>query len=153
FFELQESSGKEFLSWTFETSLGPHPETRRFSTPLSPHCPLHGSRLELRPLPHAQASARELLDSAGMATVELDWAVCVRRGCLDCGTVGQPRRRVAWLRRYGACPQCRGRNILEKENLNCLDRDSAWAGAPLVDLGLPDRHLYTVRPSHDGERK
>lgn len=153
FFELRQTSGKEFLSWTFEASFGPDPETRRFSTPRSPHCPLHVSIPELRPLPHAQASARELLDSTGLATVELDWPICVYAGCLDCGTVWQPRRRVAWLRRYGACPQCRGRHILEKENLNCLDRDSSWADTPLIDLGLPDRHLYTVRPSQAGERK
>src|SRR5262249_13586878 len=58
-FELRKSGRKEFLSWTFEASLGPSVETRRFSTPLSPHCPLHVSRLERRPLPHARASALE----------------------------------------------------------------------------------------------
>jgi molybdopterin-synthase adenylyltransferase len=152
-FALRESSCKEFPSWTYETLLGPHPESRRFSTPLSRHCPLHVSRSEMRPLPHARASARELLESTDMGALELDWPICVGAGCLDCGAVWQPLRRVAWLRRHGSCPRCGSPHILEKENLHRLHRESPWSATPLVDLGLPDRHLYTVRPIAAREQK
>jgi ThiF family protein len=152
-FELRQSIQKEYPSWTFAISLAAGPETQRFTTLPSPHCPLHSLLPELRPLPHARASARELLDSAALELLELDWPICISAGCLDCGTVWQPRRRVAWLRRYGRCPACSGCHILEKENIRSLRRDSLWAAIPLIDLGLPDRHLYTMRPSLAGDKK
>ncbi|HEV7676398.1 MAG TPA: ThiF family adenylyltransferase [Candidatus Angelobacter sp.] len=145
-FDLQ-TGAKEYLSWTTEILLGSSLETRRFSTPQSGHCPLHGSTP--RPLaapPHDGASARELLESVEMEVLELDWPICVSAGCLDCGHIWSPRRRVAWLRRYGKCPHCQSRHILEKENIHRLERGSHWASNPLIELGLPQRHLYTVRP-------
>lgn len=146
-FELRDSGDKEFVSWTTEISLDSNLETTRFSTSISAFCPLHISRpTPLAASPHAQASARDLLDSVGMQVLELDWPLCMSAGCLDCGHVWKPRRRVAWLRRYGKCPHCHSIHILEKENIYRLERDSPWAGTPLIELGLPERHLYTVRP-------
>jgi adenylyltransferase/sulfurtransferase len=146
-FELRDGGSKEFVSSTTEISLGAGLETKRFVTHQANHCPLHTRRQQpLAALPHPQATVRELLDSAGMQVLELDWPICVSAGCLDCGHVWSPRRRVAWLRRYGKCPHCHSSHILEKENIHTLEHDSPWAGTPLTALGLPERHLYTVRP-------
>jgi hypothetical protein len=151
-FQLSDSRAEDFLSWTTEISLGSGLETRCFSTRQSAHCPFHGLRQHaLARLPHAQASARDLLDSAGMQMLELDWPICVSAACLDCGMLWSPKRRVAWLRRHGRCPKCQNRHILEKENIQNLGRGSPWAEMPLIELGLPERHLYTVRPGHSKE--
>lgn len=144
-FELRGSTAPEFLSWTLELSMGATLEMKRFSTRMSASCPFHiRQKPALVALPHAKASARELLDSAGMQTVELDWPICVSAYCIECGAAWNPSRRVAWLRRQGKCPVCQGRRVLEKENLLVLDRNSPWAEKPLVDLGLPERHLYSL---------
>jgi molybdopterin-synthase adenylyltransferase len=156
-FKLRESDSDESASHATETtteiSLHPTLEVRHFSTHRSTLCPLHASNRLLKPLPHERANARELLDSAGMQALDLDWPICVSAGCLDCGMLWSPRRRVAWLRRYGKCPQCQSSHILEKENIHSLEHNSAWAGTPLIELGLPERHLYTVRPSHLKEQR
>ena len=145
-FDLQNGSSREYLSWTTEVLLDSSLNTRRFTTERSVHCPLHNSKQPLVTLPHDRASAHELLDSAGMDVLELDWPICVFAACLDCGHLWSPRRRVAWLRRLGKCPHCQSECILEKENIHKLDRDSPWSNIPLIELGLPERHLYTVRP-------
>jgi hypothetical protein len=146
-FKLRDSGSTEFISWTTEISLYPTLEVQHFSTHQSAHCPLHTpNQRRLAPLPHDRATAHELLDSAGMDVLELDWPICVYAGCLDCGHLWSPRRRVAWLRRLGKCPHCQSNRILEKENIHKLDRDSPWSNTPLIELGLPERHLYTVRP-------
>jgi adenylyltransferase/sulfurtransferase len=157
-FKLRASGNAEFGSpipaTTADISLHPTLEVRHFSTHRSAHCPLHAANPRLlKPLPHERANARELLDSAGTQALDLDWPICVSAGCLDCGTVWSPRRRVAWLRRYGKCPQCQSSRILEKENIHSIERDSAWAGTPLIELGLPERHLYTMRPGHLKEQR
>jgi len=153
-FDLQNSGASEYLSWTTEILLDSSLHTRRFTTEQSVHCPLHNSTPQpLVTLPYDGASARELLDSAGMEVLELDWPICVSAGCLDCGHVWSPRRRVAWVRRLGKCPHCQNNHILEKENIHMLDRDSPWSHTPLIELGLPERHLYTVRPGSAKEQR
>lgn len=150
--ELRQSNETEIPSWTQEVCVGSRVETNRFTTSRSVHCPLHELNLWPRkPLPHPRASAAELLESAGMERIELDWPICIAATCLDCGHAWEPRRRVAWLRRFGSCSCCASRRILEKENIQNLDSSSPWAARPLVDLGLPPHHLYTIRPAGDRE--
>ncbi|HKF22429.1 MAG TPA: ThiF family adenylyltransferase [Candidatus Angelobacter sp.] len=132
---------------TIEISLGSTTVVRRFATPLSKGCPFHEAAQAQRfALPHPRASARELLDSEGAETVDLDWPICTEARCLDCGSGWQPMRRVAWLRRRGACPHCTSHRILENEVISTLNLNSRWIDTPLVELGLPDHHLYAIGP-------
>lgn len=135
-----------FASPTIEVRLDKHADLSRFVTSVSPECPLHGAAEQpSAPLPHAQATAREFLDSQAAEVVELDWPICVAAQCIKCGQLWQPMRRVAWLRRFGLCPGCGSRNILENENVASFTRHSAWADVPMIHLGLPGDHLYAVR--------
>ena len=132
-------------SRTIEISLGSAPVLRQFVTPSSKGCPFHDAVPRPRfALPHPRATGRELLDSESAAAVELDWPICTMARCLDCGSDWRPMRRVAWLRRYGACPRCASRRILETETVSSLDLNSRWIDTPLVEIGLPDHHLYAV---------
>jgi hypothetical protein len=144
--ELRNPASSSFTASTIEIRLDSHAELSRFVTHTSPECPLHApaEQSDAR-LPHPQASARELLDAQGAESIDLDWPICVAAKCTKCGQDWQPMRRVAWLRRFGACPGCGSRNILENENLSGFDRRSAWADVPMIHLGLPADHLYAVR--------
>jgi hypothetical protein len=144
--DLQNSPQCYFAAPTIEIRLDAHAELTRFVTHISPDCPLHtpAEHPDAR-LPHPQATARELLDAQGAEAIELDWPICVAAKCIQCGKDWQPMRRVAWLRRFGACPGCGSRQILENENLRCFDRNSNWADVPMIHLGLPSDHLYAVR--------
>jgi hypothetical protein len=134
-------------SRTIEISLGPAPVVRQFVTPMSQGCPFHDAAPRPRfALPHPGASARELLDSESAAAVELDWPICTMARCLDCGSDWRPMRRVAWLRRHGACPRCTSHRILETETVASLDLNSRWIDTPLVEMGLPYHHLYAISP-------
>lgn len=131
---------------TIEIRLDKHAELTRFATHISPGCPLHGLATQSDAcLPYPQATARELLDAQNAEAIELDWPICVSARCTRCGKDWQPMRRVAWLRRFGACPECGSRQILENENLSFFDRNSHWADVPMIHLGLPSDHLYAVR--------
>jgi ThiF family protein len=144
--ELRNAAPAGRNSSTIEIRLDSHPELTRFVTHISPECPLHAPAEQAGArLPHAQATARELLEAQGAQSIELDWPICVAAKCTKCGQDWQPMRRVAWLRRFGACPGCGSRNILENENLSVFDRRSAWADVPMIHLGLPADHLYAVR--------
>lgn len=144
--ELQNCSPAEFDSRSLEMRLDDHAQLKRFITPLSRHCPLHSvAEQRLFSLPHPDATARELLEAQNVENVDLDWPICVAARCLACGKEWQPMRRVAFLRRNGRCPSCGSSNILESENVSRLDRNSAWVDTPLIHLGLPANHLYTVR--------
>jgi adenylyltransferase/sulfurtransferase len=146
--ELAKSDRKnksDRQSHTIEISLGSAPALQQFATPLSKRCPLHDAApLRRFALPHPRASARDLLESEGAETVDLDWPMCTTARCLDCGSDWQPMRRVAWLRRHGACLRCRSHRILETETVSSLDLNSRWIDTPLVEIGLPDHHLYAV---------
>lgn len=148
--KLRNPETSDFRSPTIEISLDLVPAIKRFVTSISPGCPFHHGVSQQRfPLSHARASARELLDSQNGQSVDLDWPICVAAGCLECGSDCKPMRRVAWLRKHGSCSRCGSHRILEQETLLSLDRNSAWADTPLVDLGLPDHHLYSVRLEGD----
>src|SRR5215831_708838 len=111
-----KENGNDRQAHTIEISLGAAPVLRQFVTPLSQGCPFHEAAQRQRfALPHPQASARELLNSEGAETVDFDWPICTAARCLDCASDWQPMRRVAWLRRRGACPRCTSHRILETE--------------------------------------
>jgi adenylyltransferase/sulfurtransferase len=144
--DLQHAPAGSFEALTIELRLDQHPELTRFVTHITPQCPLHGPAQQPEAqLPHPHATARELLDAHGAEAIDLDWPICVAARCTKCHKDWQPMRRVAWLRRFGACPDCGSRHILENENLGDLDRRSIWADVPLIHLGLPSDHLYAVR--------
>lgn len=144
--ELQNPASADFAASTIEIRLDSHAELLRFVTHISPECPLHSpAEQSSARLPHPQATVRELLDSQSAESIDLDWPICVAAKCTKCGRGWQPMRRVAWLRRFGVCPGCGSRNILENENLSGFDRHSAWADVPMIHLGLPNDHLYAVR--------
>ena len=131
---------------TIEICLGSSPTLRKFVTPISPVCPLHDAVPQrLAALPHCRASARELLDSQSADAVDFDWPICTAARCIDCGSEYRPMRRVAWFRRRRFCAHCRSHRILENETLFSLNRNSPWVDTPLIDLGLPQHHLYALR--------
>jgi adenylyltransferase/sulfurtransferase len=135
-----------FQSPTIEIALDSSIGLRNFATPISSSCPFHtASTQQAVPLRHSRASARELLDYHSMYAVDLDWPICMAARCLNCGFDWKPMKRVAWLRRHGTCPFCRSYRILENQNISSLDRSSEWVNTPLIDLGLPEHHLYTMR--------
>jgi hypothetical protein len=146
FNEFENADTQDFQSPTIEITLDSNAGLRRIVTAISAGCPFHSASTQRSvPLRHAHASARELLDSEAAQVVDLDWPICVAARCLDCGSDWKPMKRVAWLRRYGVCPVCGGHRVLENQNISSLDRNSAWVDTPLVDLGLPEHHLYAVR--------
>src|SRR5207249_2853704 len=142
----------DFRSPTVEITLNSKVELQNFVTPLSSGCPLHTASIQRSvELRDARESAKEMLEVEGAQSVELDWPICVAARCLDCGCEWKPLKRVAWFRRYGVCPSCRGRRILENQNLSSLDRNSPWAVIPLADLGLPKNHYYALRTFQQDE--
>jgi hypothetical protein len=111
-------------------------------------CPFHAAEEHL--VDTGAARVGDLLHGAaqlseGEPVLLLDWPVCVQAVCLECRKKWHPMRRVGWLRRRGVCPGCGSRRVREEETLTRVARDSVWATAGLAELGLPDRHLHTVR--------
>jgi adenylyltransferase/sulfurtransferase len=144
--QLKNGDRQDSCSPTLEIRLDCGAELRRFVTPMSPSCLFHAAAVHPSvPLEHSRASARELLDCHNLHAVDLDWPICVVARCLTCGAEWKPMKRVAWLRRRGVCPFCGGVRILENQNISFVDRNSPWVDTPLMDLGLPERHLYALR--------
>jgi adenylyltransferase/sulfurtransferase len=143
--ESENAGTQDFKAPTIEITLGSNAGLRRFVTSLSSGCPFHSAADQRSvPLCHPRASARDLMDSEGAQRIDLDWPICIAANCLDCGTEWKPMKRVAWLRRYGTCPDCGSHRVLESQNISSLDHNSAWVDTPLLDLGLPEHHLYAV---------
>jgi len=150
--EFENADARSFQSPTMEVTLGSNAGMRRFVTSISPGCPFHSASTQPSVLlPRVRATARELLDAAGAQAIDLDWPICVAARCLDCASDWKPMKRVAWLRRHGTCPGCGGHRVLEGQNVSSLDRNSAWVDMPLADLGLPEHHLYALRPVAEEE--
>jgi len=118
-------------------------------------CPFHSGSddLILTPSPASAATVRELLDSvAGRpkeAELVLDWPICARARCVQCGLVWSPMMRLARLRRSGVCPTCAGRRIAELEIIRSVGDSSKWIDYKLAELGQPDNHLYSIRLARD----
>jgi hypothetical protein len=151
-YESGNAGAHDLKSPTIEITLDSNAGLRRFVTSLSSACPFHGATKQRSvPLRHSRVSARELLDAENAHVVDLDWPICIKAHCLDCGADWKPMKRIAWLRRYGTCPACESHRVLENLNISSLDRNSAWADTALVDLGLPEQHLYAVRSTNEEE--
>ena len=140
--------GRREESWTLDIALDPLPGVGRFAVPRSVSCPFHERIHQLVEAPgDARATVWQLLESVGGndPVLVLDWPVCASARCSDCGHQWAPRRRLALFRRAPQCPGCGGANVKEEETVRSLTRHSSWASASLEWLGLPPRHLYTVR--------
>lgn len=139
-------------SVTFELSLDAAPPMGSFfTTARSASCPFHQRPNEiLAELPVPDATIRDLLDSVNRPAgsqpyVALDWPICCRVRCQDCGSEWAPMQRSAIVRRRAVCPSCGSRSILELESIRIIERYSAWAEKGPSAFGLPGNHLYTVR--------
>lgn len=142
-FEQRETTSVK--SHTLEIRLDPERWLGEFTTSVSADCPFHEpTRSKLIPLPHPQSTIRELLDSAASDHLLLDWPLCMEAKCLVCEHKWQPRLRLAAFRRYGSCPSCGSKTILEVETIRSMGRDSVLLDLPASALQLPVDHLYTV---------
>jgi molybdopterin-synthase adenylyltransferase len=137
---------------SFEVELHPTPKLETLRIRLSPACPFHTHPGVLLGSPGTGAGTtiRALLDAASVrglsdAVLVLDWPVCARAQCLECGHSWSPMRRLAAFRRSGRCPRCASARFREEATVATVGRDSQWAGLSLAELGLPERHLYTLR--------
>jgi adenylyltransferase/sulfurtransferase len=141
-------AGSRAESWSVELSVDAAPEMQRLSLRKSASCPFHERAHKLVPAPaDAGSTVWDLLESFDGADpmLVLDWPVCASAVCAECGHKWAPLKRLAAFRRYGACPECASRRVREEETIRSLTRHSAWASTALGWLGLPKRHLYTVR--------
>lgn len=141
-------AGNRTEGWSVELSLDPSPVTARFVLRKSVSCPFHDKTHKLVGAPaDLRSTVRELLDTFDGAdpVLVLDWPVCASAVCADCLHRWAPLRRLAAFRRRGVCPQCGSRRVREEETFRSLTRHSAWASSALGSLGLPERHLYSVR--------
>lgn len=131
---------------TLEVRLAPDRWLSEFHTPVSAECPFHEpSSQTMHPLPRAECTFRELLDSAAAKHMILDWPICTEAKCQDCGRRWEPMLRLAALRRYGKCPSCGSKGILEIQTIRTVGRDSPWIDCPVSALQLPVDHLYTLQ--------
>jgi adenylyltransferase/sulfurtransferase len=126
-------------------------ELSRIRIPLSPACPFHMGPLGESVLEAADSdlTVRELLRRLGSAgagepVLVLDWPLCVSAKCRDCGHVSSPMVRLAVLRRSAHCISCSSGRLVAMRTVHRLGRDSELAGYRLQDLGMPDRHIYTI---------
>jgi len=134
-----------------EISLDPAPRLERLGIRPSCSCPFHykTGRRVVAPKRGTQTTVEELLGSveaggAHPAALVLDWPVCARARCAQCGFIWAPMRRLAWVRRFGGCPACRHQEFGALEVIRAVARDSPWAAYTLSELGLPEHHLHTV---------
>jgi molybdopterin/thiamine biosynthesis adenylyltransferase len=139
--DLGLRGGEEAAS--FEVWLEPEPRMEKIGLGQSEACPFHGA--EERLVEATGDGVGDLLAGDGEPVLVLDWPVCVEAECLECHKRWHPGRRVGWLRRRGACPDCGSRQVRDLETLTRVDRESVWASVGLSELGLPEDHLHTIR--------
>jgi molybdopterin-synthase adenylyltransferase len=140
--------GRREEAWSVELTLDPGPVMDRFTLRRSVSCPFHERIHKLVGAPNdTRATVWELLESVegNDPVLVLDWPVCAAAVCSDCGHKWAPLQRLAVFRRGSACPGCGSRNLREEETIRSLTRHSSWAPSALGSIGLPPRHLYTVR--------
>jgi len=136
--------GQPTASRSLEVQIHPVRRMEEFAIPVSSDCPFHRREGALCPLPHEGATFEELLNSARADTVVLDWPICVKARCQDCGGEWPANVRLAVLRRRGRCPACGSRNVLELETIRAIGRQSAWLRRTPAALQLPADHLYSL---------
>jgi adenylyltransferase/sulfurtransferase len=132
-----------------ELTLDPAPRLESIHLPLSSACPFHAPALRsLLPAGDRRRSVRQFLQASGSAPgvfLALDWPVCVDARCRACLHRWAPLLRCARFRRHGVCPSCASRDILELATIRAIEPASRWSELSLLDLGVPEHHLVTVR--------
>jgi adenylyltransferase/sulfurtransferase len=108
---------------------------------VSASCPFH-EHDAIRVMADPARTFAEMMDAAGSDSILLDWPICVSARCLACGMEWSPNKRIAWLRRFGRCPGCKGGDILELEILRAVDLGSRWSRRTPAELELPPHHVY-----------
>jgi hypothetical protein len=136
---------------SFEIALGAEPKMTNFRIPLSPECPFHEELPANCVLQAANSdiSVREMLglaarDRPGEPALTLDWPLCVSARCRACGHRWPAMKRLAVLRRSGVCPKCLSGPVAAERSVHRIGLDSDLADYSLGELGMPDRHLYTI---------
>jgi len=144
--QTQQASG----SFSIDVSLSTPVRMESIELRRSPACPFHETSGSLLVSAPVDAPFSAILASAEAPWAEarpvvlLDWPICTRAGCDDCGRRWQPLRRASALRRTGLCPGCRSRYVREHETIRRIDADSPWASYTPAQLGIPARHLHTI---------
>ncbi len=144
-------SGVPVAAQTLELELGGTPHLTSFRVPLNPACPFHEDMPSNCVLQAANSDmpARQLLSLTadlrlGTPVLLLDWPLCVSARCRACGYRWPAMKRLAALRRDGACPQCLSDQLISERAVHRIGYDSDLLDHKLSDLGMPDRHLYMV---------
>jgi molybdopterin-synthase adenylyltransferase len=147
---LLPPSGGRPVARSFEFTLDP-PTLAVFDLSRALSCPFHDGLPEVSILAPAgsHTTAGELLDRAhaqgsGDPALVLDWPLCIRAKCRDCGVDWDPIIRLALFRRSAACPSCRSRRVAPVRTIHRITRFSPFSSWPLEALGMPDRHFYTI---------
>lgn len=120
------------------------PSMESLLIPRSTECPWHGPELRsrLHELPEHQPLRDVLLTNQEILA---DWPICLSARCLRCGHEWQPMQRVACVRRYGQCPQCRQANPLPVQVIASVQAEEEWARYTPLELGFAPNHRYTLR--------
>lgn len=142
--------GDEDGARAWEISLdGRTPSLESLAISRSSECPWHGSELRdrLHELPEQQPlrTALHLYKSGAYDEILADWPICLCARCLRCAHEWQPMQRVARIRRYGLCPECRQANPLPVKVIASVRAEDEWARHTPGELGFPSNHLYTFR--------
>lgn len=154
---IARQEGRAHKSVSVEISIEEAPHLERFQVPLSDACPFHdwNGALVGSPGPGAETTVGQLLEAAEdaeapQAALVLDWPLCTAARCLDCGYSWQPMLRLALIRRKGVCPVCNSRRVADEQAVRTMEYGGPWASFTLTQLGLPERHLYSVQPTSGG---
>lgn len=153
---LESRGGVPPSAQSIELALGSAPRLTSFRVPVSPGCPFH-AKMPRNSVLHPGAldvTVGELLSDAargrpGTPVLVLDWPLCVSARCRACGHIWYPMKRLAVFRRSGACPACLSNRLVLRRTIHRLGLDSDLAGYRLQELGMPDRHLYTIEFQSD----
>lgn len=143
-------AGDEDGARAWEISLdGRTPSLESLAVPRSSECPWHGPELrdQLHELPEQQPlrASLHLHKNGAYDEILADWPICLCARCLRCGHEWQPMQRVARIRRYGYCPECRQANPLPVKVIASVRAEDEWARHTPGELGFPSNHRYTFR--------
>ncbi len=117
----------------------------------SASCPWHaGMRSPLVSVAPDQSFA-EVLDGLRLPFVprlQFAWPVCLLAVCWVCGAADRQPRRVAWVRRRGACAHCGTPHQLEPlHTVASVGQNETMAKRTPRQLGWADQQLFEVRRS------
>jgi len=134
------------------------PQLTSFCISRNPGCPFHGDLVEgcVFEAADSDMTVNELMHRArtkriGEPSLVLDWPLCLLAKCRDCGARWEPMTRVALFRRSAVCPSCGSGRPVAVRVVHRISSESPLADRSLRDLGMPDRHIYTIEfPAGNG---